>query len=87
MNEEERAALYREQIAARARARRDRFVALAGNREARINLDIAWQPVLLAHLEAQMPLGDDGVDSLEEMYVEVPQRDIYISEVPDDQII
>jgi hypothetical protein len=85
MNEEERAALYRKQVLSRAQARRDAYVGLAGNRERREALDAAWRPPLLAQLEAQAP-GDD-CEFLEEMYVEVPERDIFISEIPEDQLI
>jgi hypothetical protein len=85
MNEEERAALYREQVAARAQARRDAYVGLAGNRQKRIELDEAWWPPVLARLEAQF-IGDDS-EFLEELYVEVPQKDVYISEIPDDQFV
>ena len=87
MNEEERAALHRDQLAAQAQARRDRFVALAGDRQARIDLDIAWQPVLLAQFEAQAPAGDDSYDALEEMYVQVPEADVYVTEIPDDLLV
>lgn len=82
MTEEERAELYRTQLHARRQARSVRFVALAGDRDARVNLDLAWQPYLLASLEAQAG-GGDYPDSDEEMYVEVPAEDIYVSEVPD----
>ena len=85
MTEEERAALYRSQSAARAQARRDRFVGLAGGRAARIALDQAWMPPLLAALEAQ-GVGDD-CEFLEEMYVEVPEQDVYLTEIPDDLLI
>jgi hypothetical protein len=87
MTEEERAALYREQFAARAQARRDRFIGLAGDRARRVELDIAWQPVLLAQLEVQMPVGDDCSDALEEMYVQVPEADIFTIAIPDDQLV
>lgn len=85
MTEEERAALYRAQDAARRQARRDQYVALAGNRSARVALDLAWQPPLLASLEAQAH-GDDS-EFLEELYVEVPPQDIYVSEIPDSLLI
>ena len=85
MNEEERAALYREQVASRAQARRDNYVALAGNRARREALDLAWRPPVLARLEAGAQ-GDD-CEFLEELYVEVPERDIYVSgEAPADQL-
>jgi hypothetical protein len=82
MTEEERAAQYRAEDLARRKARRDRYVALAGNRQKRVELDAAWSPVLLARLERDFA-GDD-CEFLEEMYVEVPQEDVYITEVPDD---
>jgi hypothetical protein len=85
MTEEERAALYRSQVASRAQARRDRFVGLAGNRDARVALDAAWMPPLLASLESQ-GYGDDS-EFLEEMYVDVPPQDIYITEIPDDLLV
>lgn len=84
MTDEERAELYRTQFVAQRQARRERFIGLAGDREAREELDEAWRPVLIAQLEAQMPLIDDNSDALEEMYVEVPDRDVFITEVPDD---
>lgn len=84
MTEEERAALYREQFVSRRQARRERFIGLAGDREAREALDVAWRPVLIAQMEAQMPVTDDCSDALEEMYVEVPQGDVFITEAPDD---
>lgn len=82
MNEEERAALYRSQTAARSQARRDQLVGLAGDRDARAALDAAWQPVLLASLESQGQ-GDDS-ELLEELYVEVPEQDVYVTGIPDD---
>lgn len=85
MTEEERAALYREQFAARRQARRERFIELAGDRDARVALDLAWQPVFLARLEAQF--GEDCFDALEEMYVQVPEQDIYVTEIPDDLLV
>lgn len=57
-------------------------MALAGNRQKRVELDAAWAPVLLARLERDF-VGDD-CEFLEEMYVEVPDKDVYITEVPDD---
>ena len=81
MDSEERAALYREQLAARRNARARQFIALAGNHGRREGLDAAWAPPLLAALESQ---GDpDPPDALEEAFVEVPREDIYISEIPD----
>lgn len=85
MTEDERAALYREQVVARARERRNRYVALAGNHARRVALDEAWWPPVLARLEAQF-IGDDS-EFLEELYVEVPQKDVYISEIPDDLLV
>jgi hypothetical protein len=82
MDEEERAALYRQQVVSREQARRDAYVGLAGNRQKRIELDEAWWPPVLAQLEAQF-VGDD-CEFLEELYVDVPQKDVYITEVPDD---
>jgi hypothetical protein len=82
MTEEERAAQYRADDLARRQARRDRYVALAGDRQKREELDVAWAPVLLARLERDF-VGDD-CEFLEEMYVEVPEKDIYVTEVPDD---
>jgi hypothetical protein len=87
MSEEERAALYRAQFAARAQARRDRYIGLAGDRDRRVELDIAWQPVLLAQLESRAPVGDDCSDALEEMYVQVPEADIFTTEIPDDLLV
>jgi hypothetical protein len=84
MTEEERAALYRAQVASREQARRDAYVGLAGNRQKRIELDEAWWPPVLSHLEAQF-VGSD-CEFLEELYVEVPQKDVYITEFPDDQL-
>lgn len=85
MNEEERAALYREQVASRAQARREQYVGLAGNRARREALDLAWRPPVLARLEAQSQ-GDDH-EFLEEMFVDVPQRDIFVSgEAAEDQL-
>jgi hypothetical protein len=81
MTEEERAALHRSQIAARRQARCDCFIALAGNREARVALDLAWQPYLLARLEAE-GFGDDCLDSEEDVLCQAPDRDIYISQIP-----
>lgn len=85
MNEEEQAALYRQQAVARAQDRRDRFVALAGNRERRIALDEAWRPPVLTRLESQF-IGDD-CEFLEELYVDVPPQGIYITEIPDDLLV
>jgi hypothetical protein len=85
MNDEEKAALYRTQVASQAQARRDRYVALAGDRQKRQELDAAWAPVLLARLERDF-VGDD-CEFLEELYVEVPQRDVYITEIPDDLLV
>jgi hypothetical protein len=85
MTEEEKAALHRTQEASRRQARRDAYVGLAGNRDARIALEAAWQPPLLAALEAQ-GVGDDS-EFLEGLYVEVPPQDIYISEITDDLLI
>jgi hypothetical protein len=82
MTEEERAARYRAEGLARRKARRDRFSALAGNRQKREELDAAWSPVRLARLERDF-VGDD-CEFLEELYVEVPQKDVYLTEVPDD---
>jgi hypothetical protein len=83
MNEEERAELYRTQLTARRQARRARFVGLAGNRDARVALDVAWRPPLLAALEAQVGYPGDDLDSEENVIAEVPPQDIYISEIPD----
>jgi hypothetical protein len=85
MTEEERAELYREQVASRAQMRRERFLALAGNREAREALDAAWMPPLLAGLEAGA-CGDD-LEFLEEMFVRIPERDLFVTEIPDDQLL
>lgn len=82
MTEEERAAQYRADDLARRKARRDRYVALAGNRQKRQELDAAWAPVLLSRLERDF-VGDD-CEFLEELYVDVPQKDVYITEIPDD---
>jgi len=86
MTEEERAELHRSQTLAQRQARRDRFIALAGDREARIALDEAWRPPLLAALEAQGGGGDDS-ELLEEMYVEIPPQDVFITEIPDELLI
>jgi hypothetical protein len=51
MTEEERAAAYRAQVAARASATRARLRALAGSPEAAAALRAAWQPIVLARLE------------------------------------
>lgn len=85
MTEEERAELHRSQTIAQRQARRDRFIGLAGDREARVALDIAWHPPLLAALEAQ-GYGDDS-EFLEEMYVEVPPQDVFTTEIPDELLI
>jgi hypothetical protein len=87
MTEEERAVLYREQLAARRQARRGRFVGLAGNRDARVALDLAWRPSLLASIEAQAVPAADDWDSEENVIAEVPQRDIYITEIPDELLL
>jgi len=80
--EEQRAALWRRQNLAQAQARRDRYIALAGDRQEREALDAAWMPLLLSYLEASA-VGDES-EFLEELYVDVPQKDVYITEVPDD---
>jgi hypothetical protein len=86
MNEEERAELYRSQTAARRQARTERYIGLAaGNRDARLALEVAWRPPLLAALEAQ-GMGDCG-EFLEEMYVEIPQKDAYLTEIPEGLLI
>ncbi len=85
MTEEERAELHRSQTAARRQVRAERYIGLAGNRDARAALDVAWRPPLLAALEAQ-GMGDCG-EFLEEMYVEVPLKDVYLTEVPDGLLI
>lgn len=51
----------------------------------RVALDRAWMPPLLAALEAQGH--GDASEFLEEMHVDVPQRDIYVSEIPDDLLV
>lgn len=86
MNEEERAALYRQQRTSRLQARRDRYVGLAGNRDSRVALDAAWMPRILVSLEAQ-GYPDDCIDSEECLYVEVPPEDVYITEIPDDLLV
>lgn len=85
MNDEERAELHRSQTAARRQARAQQYIGLAGDRDARVALDVAWRPPLLAALEAQ-GMGDCG-EFLEEMYVEVPQKDLYVTEIPDGLLI
>jgi hypothetical protein len=82
MTEEERAELHRSQTVARCQARAEQYIGLAGDRDARVALELAWRPLLLAALEAQ-GMGDCG-EFLEEMYVDVPPRDIYLSEIPND---
>lgn len=49
--EEQRAAAYRAQMLARARARAERCAALAGDPVARAALSEAWKPPFLARLE------------------------------------
>jgi hypothetical protein len=85
MTEEERAELHRSQTVARRQARAARYIGLAGDRDARVALDLAWRPSLLAALEAQ-GMGDCG-EFLEEMYVEVPPKDVYLTEIPDGLLI
>jgi hypothetical protein len=85
MTEEERAELHRSQTVARRQARADRYIGLAGDRDARAALDVAWRSPLLAALEAQ-GMGDCG-EFLEEMYVEAPPEDIYVTEIPDGLLI
>jgi hypothetical protein len=85
MTEEERAELHRSQTAGGRQARAARYIGLAGDRDARVALELAWRPPLLAALEAQ-GMGDCG-EFLEEMYVEVPPKDLYLSEVPDGLLI
>lgn len=85
MTDEERAELHRTLEASRRQARAAQFIGLAGNRESRVALDLAWQPPLLAALEAQAQ-GDD-VEFLEELYVEVPPQDVFLTEFPDDLLI
>ncbi len=81
MNEDERAALHRDNLAARRRGRAANFASLAGNRQAREALDADWQPVRLARLEAELPaLGDEAL--LEEMLVAVPRRNLYVTDAP-----
>jgi hypothetical protein len=85
MTEEERAVLFREQLAKRRQARCARFVALAGDREAREALDLAWQPYLLASLEAQA--GGGYPDAEEEVPCRVPDSQRYISRVPGELLL
>jgi len=85
MNEEERAALHRSQAVAQRQARAARYIALAGDRDARVALELAWRPPLLAALEAQ-GMGDCS-EFLEEMYVDVPQKDVYLTEIPEGLLI
>jgi hypothetical protein len=58
MTEEERAALWRSSQQARCQAIAARERGLAGDVGARMDLDAAWQPVLLASLETQAPDDD-----------------------------
>lgn len=51
MAEEERAAQFREDQAARCRAKCERLSALAGSTSARTALGLAWHPFYLAMLE------------------------------------
>jgi hypothetical protein len=85
MNEEERAELHRSQTAARRQARAARYIGLAGDRDARVALGLAWRPPLLAALEAQ-GMGDCG-EFLEEMYVEVPPRDTFTTEIAEGLLV
>jgi hypothetical protein len=84
MNDEERAALYREQVAAQRNSRAQQFIALHGNRQRREELDAAWAPPPLAALEGR---GGMFMDDLEDTYAEVPEQDIYVSEVPGDLLL
>jgi hypothetical protein len=85
MTDEERAELHWSQTIARRQARAAQYIGLKGDRNARVALDIAWRPPLLAALEA-LGIGDCG-EFLEEMYVEVPPEDVFVTEIPDGLLI
>lgn len=87
MTEEERAELFRKQLRSRRQARCAQFAGLAGDREQREALDLAWAPPLLARLEAEVGCLPGEVDSLEEMYCQVPDSALYVSEIPEGQLL